>query len=116
MDPRLSSQDALSLWRGVLVASHSPETPDLTARQMAILLTVYLKLPPHTVRGLSAALAISKPAVTRALDTLCILGFVKRRRDDADGRNVIVQRTVKGSVFVSDFADTILRQAAHLRP
>jgi len=115
MDPRLSSQDALSLWRDVLVASHSLKTPDLTARQMAILLTVYLKPPPHTVRGLSSALAISKPAVTRALDTLGNQGFLKRRRDETDARNVLVQRTVKGSVFVSDFADTILRQAEHLR-
>ena len=32
--------------------------------------TVYLDPPPHTVRGLAAALGVSKPAITRALDTL----------------------------------------------
>lgn len=114
MGVQVSSLNALSLWRDVLLAAHSETTPDLTARQMAILLTIYLKPPPHTVRGLSASLHISKPGVTRALDTLGRLGFLKRRRDDADRRNVLVQRTVKGSVFVSDFADTIIREAEHL--
>ena len=31
-------------------------SPDLTMRQAAILLTVYLEAPPHTVRGLAERL------------------------------------------------------------
>lgn len=70
--------------------------------------TVYLDPPPHTVRGLAAALGVSKPAITRALDTLGGLDLLKRARDDADRRNVLVQRTAKGSTFVHDFADLIV--------
>ncbi len=102
---------ALQLWYDVTLAGVRGETADLTQRQMAILLHVYLKPPPHTVRGLAATLDVTKPAITRALDTLGRLGLLKRRRDDADRRNVLVQRTVKGSVFLSEFADGVARIA-----
>jgi DNA-binding MarR family transcriptional regulator len=99
---------ALGLWRTALVTSVRQSGPDLSARQMAILLTVYLSDPPHTVRGLAAHINVSKPAVTRALDRLSLLGYVKRKRDLEDKRNVLVQRTVKGSVFLSDFAEMVI--------
>ena len=79
---------------------------DLTARQMLLLLTVYRTDGPHTVRGLAAGMGISKPAVTRALDRLGQLDLTRRKRDENDRRNVLVQRTVKGSVFLADFAAT----------
>lgn len=101
----LTTQQILELWRGTLVESVRREGPDLSARQMAILMTVYLTESPHTVRGLAAELKISKPAVTRALDTLGRLSLIKRRRDENDRRSVLVQRTVSGSVFLSEFAD-----------
>jgi DNA-binding MarR family transcriptional regulator len=104
--------DALALWRDVIVEQVAGDNPDLTQRQMAILLIVYMRPPPHTVRGLAAQLAISKPAVTRALDALSRLSYVKRKRDEADRRNVLVQRTVKGSIFVSDFGEAIARISA----
>lgn len=103
---------ALGLWRTALVASVRQDGPDLSARQMAIMLQVYLTDPPHTVRGLAGTLNISKPAVTRALDRLSLLGFVKRKRDTEDKRNVLVQRTVKGSVFLSDFAEMVIQAGA----
>lgn len=103
---------ALGLWRTALVASVRRDGPDLSARQLAILLQVYLTDPPHTVRGLAALLNISKPAVTRALDRLSVLTFVKRKRDLEDKRNVLVQRTVKGSVFLSDFAELVIAAGA----
>jgi len=37
------------------------------------------------------------------------LGFARRKRDEADGRNVLVQRTVKGAVFLSDFSALVSR-------
>ncbi len=97
----------LSVWRGAICESVRRDGPDLSARQMAILLTVYLSPPPHTVRGLSADLKISKPAVTRALDTMGRLELIRRRRDQADRRSVLVQRTVKGTVFLSEFAELV---------
>ena len=78
---------------------------------MAVLLTVYLADGPHTVRGLSEILNVSKPAITRALDRLGVLDLVRRKPDEADRRSVLVQRTVKGSVSLSEFSDIISRAA-----
>ena len=103
----LNQDDALALWRDALSASVRGDGPDLSARQMSILLTVYTQTPPHTVRGLSESLNISKPAISRALDRLGQLDFVRRRRDDYDRRSIEVQRTVKGAVFLSEFADQV---------
>ena len=82
--------------------------PDLSARQLSLLLTVYLT-PPHTVRGLAELLRVSKPAISRALDRLGMLGFARRNRDEADRRNVLVQRTMRGAVFLSDFSALVAR-------
>jgi len=49
----LDRASALSLWRNVTVTSVKAEEPDLTARQLAVLMTVSLGNPPHTVRGLA---------------------------------------------------------------
>ena len=95
----------MNLWHRVMVATLERDLPDLTARQFALLLQVYLGPTPHTVRGLAAQLKMSKPAVTRALDRLSALGFVKRMRDKGDRRSVIITRTVDGALFLRVFAD-----------
>ncbi len=81
-------------------------------------MTVRLQPAPHTVRGLAATLNVGKPAITRALDTLSRLGFVQRRRDPKDGRNVFVERTEKGDAFLEQLGATILQddQAQQIRP
>ncbi|MGE0745925.1 MAG: MarR family winged helix-turn-helix transcriptional regulator [Rhodospirillales bacterium] len=107
MAVELSRADALALWRAAISESVRRDGPDLSARQMAILLAVYIGEPPHTVRGLAADLKIAKPAVSRALDRLSILGLVRRKTDPDDRRNVLVQRTVKGATFLSDFAAVV---------
>ena len=106
---------ALQLWRHVVVDTVRSDSPDLSARQFAILLTVYLAPPPHTVRDLALTLSISKPAITRALDKLCELHFLRRKKDEEDRRNVLVQRTVKGSVFLSELADRIYVAEGEIR-
>ncbi len=98
---------ALDLWRRTIAEGVRRDLPDLSTRQMAILLIVYTLPAPHTVRGLAAQLAISKPAVTRAIDRLGALDFVRRKTDEADRRSVLVQRTVKGAVFLADYAELI---------
>jgi DNA-binding MarR family transcriptional regulator len=108
----LSAPQALALWRGALAASLRSGGPDLTSRQAVLLLTVYLTEPPHTVRGLAADLAISKAAVSRALDRLSKLGFVRRRVDEADRRSVLVHRTGAGDAFLAGFAGLIVASAA----
>ena len=84
------------------------DQPDLSNRQMAVLLTVYLEPPPHTVRGLAAKLNVTKPVITRALDTMGRLGLLTRRRDEADRRNVLVQRTLAGALAVEQLGDAIV--------
>ncbi len=103
---------ALNAWRKVLVEGVRSKGPDLSSRQLALMLTVYLEEGPHTVRGLASFLNISKPAISRALDRLGELDFVKRRRDEKDKRNVLVQRTANGSVFLVQFAESIKRANA----
>src|SRR5215472_16065729 len=87
---------------------------DLSARQLAVLLTIYLEPPPHTVRGLAAKLKVTKPVITRALDTMGKLGLVSRRRHEADRRNVVIQRTAKGALAVERFGDVLIRTAREL--
>jgi DNA-binding MarR family transcriptional regulator len=77
--------------------------PDLTNRQMALLMLVYLDSGPHTVRGLARALNVSKPVVTRALNRLGALGYLRRQRDEADKRNIFIARTTKGADFLAEF-------------
>ena len=114
MSKPLTAHGGLDLWRRALVGSVSGDGPDLTARQMALMLTVYLTGPPHTVRGLAATLNVSKPAITRAIDRLSQLDFVRRKPDEADRRSVLLQRTIRGSVFLRDFGDQIVRSAKAL--
>lgn len=101
-------EEALDLWRRVTVSTVRSDAPDLTARQMAVLMTVRLQPAPHTVRGLAQTLNVGKPAITRALDTLTRLSFVQRRRDPKDGRNVFVERTERGDAFLGQLGETIL--------
>ena len=107
----IDSFQALDLWRRAIIVSVRNAAPDLTARQTAMLLAVYLMEPPHTVRGLAELLRISKPAVTRGIDRLSDLGLVDRRIDDGDRRSVLIQRTVRGSDFLRDFAELIVDAA-----
>ncbi len=94
-------------WMHTLVDYVRSGEPDLTNRQMALLMLVYLDPGPHTVRGLARALNVSKPVVTRALNRLGTLGYLRRQRDDADKRNIFVARTPKGAEFLADFGNFV---------
>ena len=107
-----NTMDALRLWHRILSRSLSELPYDLSSRQMAVLSTVYLMEPPHTIRSLADQLNISKPAICRAVDTLSMMELIKRKKDDADKRNVFIQRTIQGSVFLSDFGDVIREECA----
>ena len=105
---------SIELWRHALVSSVRGDAPDLSARQMALMLSVYLGEGPHTVRGLAQALRISKPAVSRALDRLGELSYVRRQRDDLDRRNVLVQRTADGANFLYAFSRLVDEAIVHV--
>ncbi len=105
---------ALKLWHDVSLDLVHDNDVDLSVRQTAILLTVYLEAPPHTVRGLAARLKVTKPVITRALNTMGALDLVKRRRDDKDRRNVLIQRTVQGSLFIDRLAQKIIARSSEI--
>ena len=114
MAVHLRPSQALRLWQQVALAEVRSDVPDLTMRQMAILLIIYLDPPPHTVRGLAARLGVTKPVITRALDTMGALKLVSRHRDARDKRNVLVKRTVEGALFVERFGDVIIEKGREL--
>jgi DNA-binding MarR family transcriptional regulator len=111
MGMRFSTSQSLQLWHDVALSQVQDAEPDLSVRQMCILLTIYLEAPPHTVRDLAKKLRVSKPVITRALDSMGKLGLVSRRRDDEDKRNVLVQRTVKGALYLERLSDLVAEKA-----
>ena len=104
---RPTRKESLALWHRVTLASVIMKGPDLSSRQMAILMTVYLEDKAHTVKSLSDRLNVTKAVITRALDTLTRYGFVERAPDLRDKRSIIVKRTPGGILHLQRFADLI---------
>ena len=105
------ANQALRSWMQTLISYVRSGQPDLTNRQMALMLLVYLTPGPHTVRGLAQTLGVSKPVITRALNTLGALGYLRRVRDESDRRNVFVAKTSMGQDFLEGF-ERNLQQAS----
>jgi DNA-binding MarR family transcriptional regulator len=98
---RAAANPLLHILKDTLTASVASDGPDFTARQLSMFLKVYLEPgTEHTVRGLAAALNISKPAISRALNRLEEFDLTKREKDASDRRSVIVRRTHKGSTYL----------------
>ena len=110
----LTPSQSLGLWHAVSLAQVRVDSRDLTLRQLAILLHIYLVPPPHTVRALAARLKVTKPVITRALDSMGALKLVARRRDEEDRRSVLVRRTVEGALYVERLGDAIIKEALEL--
>jgi DNA-binding MarR family transcriptional regulator len=105
----------VGILRETIVALVRRDGPDLSARQMGVFLTSYLREGPHTVRGLAAELNVSKPAITRALDRLGELDLARRKTDPLDRRSVLVQRTVKGQALLRDMRSIMTEAQATMR-
>jgi DNA-binding MarR family transcriptional regulator len=114
MSIELTASQALGLWHGVSLRQVQEDGRDLTIRQLAILLQIYLVPPPHTVRGLAGTLGVTKAVITRALDTMGAMGLVARVRDDVDRRNVVIRRTVAGALYLEKFGDLVIDQGRKL--
>lgn len=110
----MTSGQGLHLLHQVSLSMVTDNERDLSQRQIAILLEIYLTPPPHTIRDLAAKLGVTKPVITRALDTMGHMGLVDRRRDENDKRNVLVQRTVRGSNYVEGMGDLVSKIAGKL--
>ena len=103
---RTAVEPLLHVFMATMVSSVAGNAPDLSARQLAIFLKIYLEPgTEQTVRGLAAALNVSKPAITRALDRLEELAFARRATDPKDRRSVIARRTTTGSAYLRTLAD-----------
>nr|WP_307233106.1 MarR family winged helix-turn-helix transcriptional regulator [Pararhizobium capsulatum] len=113
MPIEMSASQALNLWHGASL-QQVRLGHDLTLRQISILLHIYLVPPPHTVRGLAETLGVTKPVITRALDTMGDLQLVSRNRDDKDRRNVIIKRTLEGALYLEKLGDLIIDQGRKL--
>ena len=109
------ARQALAFWQGVNVHALQFMPVDLSARQSAVLLHVYLNDEQYGIKDIAYALQISKPAVCRAVDALEDLRLVKRKPDPTDGRHVLITPTAKGSNYLGKFARIIMnvsKQAA----
>ncbi|HUB48383.1 MAG TPA: MarR family transcriptional regulator [Acetobacteraceae bacterium] len=106
-----SADQLVGILRETVVALVRRDGADLSARQLGVFLTCYLRDGGHTVRGLAAELNVSKPAITRALDRLGELDLARRKVDPLDRRSVLVQRTMKGAAFLRDLR-AIMGEAA----
>jgi hypothetical protein len=53
MPDSLTPTRLLKLWHKALIKGVRRDTPDLSARQMAVLLNIYVDPQPHTMRALS---------------------------------------------------------------
>lgn len=107
----MNNRDALELWHDVIMNQVTQGAHDLSMRQFGILFTVYLEPGPHTVRGLAQKLNVTKPVITRALDAMGQLDLLARRRDANDKRNVLIQRTVAGALYVETYGDLIIEKS-----
>jgi len=108
---KLRAEQALKLWHDISLDQVKDNLPDLSQRQLSILLTIYLEPPPHTVRDLAQKLDVSKPVITRALDSMGKMKLVTRKRDDEDRRNVLIHRTLEGASYLDDLATSLIKNA-----
>ena len=113
--PNPVSDAQIGLLRNTVVALVRRDGADLSARQLGVFLTCYLKQGAHTVRGLAADLNVSKPAITRALDRLGELDLTRRKVDALDRRSVLVQRTPRGSAFLRDLRKIMLEASGEAK-
>ena len=108
-DPEL-----IEILRDTIVGTVRRDGPDLSARQLAVLLVCRLDDPPHTVRGLAVTLNVFKPAITRAADRLEALGLAERRSDPRDRRSVLIVPTASGRALVKEMGE-MMRAASKPR-
>ena len=97
----LTGQGLLPQLHHTMLAMVRREQPDLTARQLAVLLCVYLDDGPHTVRALAQELNVCKPSISRALDRLGEFDLARRKVDPTDRRSVFVLPTPAGRAFLA---------------
>ena len=105
------NSETTQILRDTIVEMVRRDSPDLSARQLAVFLTCGLSNGDQTVRGLADKLNVSKPAITRALDRLKALDLARRAPDPMDRRSVLIKHTIKGKAYLRDLC-SIVNEAA----
>ncbi len=103
----------LVFWKEVLLAHVRSGQPNLTNRQMTVLMVLYASGDTYTVGGLAAKLTLSSPVVGRSLNALEALGYLKRSRDPTDARSSLTHRTASGAAFLNSFGAAIANASGH---
>jgi DNA-binding MarR family transcriptional regulator len=106
----------MDIVREVIVALVRRDGPALSTHQLGVYLTCYLKDGDHTVRGLAAALNVSKSVITRALDKLGELELTRRRPDPADRRSILVERTGPGRALLDEMQSVGIAAMREVEP
>jgi DNA-binding MarR family transcriptional regulator len=104
---QLPATHFLSLISEAMIHLVRRDGPDLTARQLSVFLTTYLEDRRHTIQGLAADLKIAKPAIGNVLDQLEAFDLTCRTVDRRDRRSILVGRTLRGAVFLSELQGTM---------
>ena len=86
--PRRGDADHLATLRDALIDGVRGDGPDLTQRQLALLLILVTDPGPHHVRDLAARMQVGKPCICRAMDRLEALMFAERQMNARDLRSV----------------------------
>ena len=104
MTTRLTSHHAWKLWHEAWSALVRAEGPDQSTRQMANLSQVYIAPLLQTLRRPADIPRIFNLAAVLVMDTLNRTKFARRKRDESDKPNFLIQPIVKGSIFLSEFS------------
>jgi DNA-binding MarR family transcriptional regulator len=113
--PNPLSQPLAAMLKETMIALVRSDRLDLSARQLAVFLMVYLEPDSQTVRGLAARMAVSKPAITRAVDRLVELSLVKRLPDPRDRRSVLIGRVREGVGLMGEVRRLLAKAAKDAR-
>lgn len=86
----------MDLAAAALAWTRAGPASEFTTRQLALLAHVCDGEGPRHVRDIAGHLGVSKPVVTRAVNTMAHLGLVERSRLEEDKRCCLVGATAKG--------------------
>ncbi len=94
--------DRLAPWKHAVIGWVRSDWPDLTNRQLALLMVVCREKGPHPVRALAGRLGVPKPVISRVLDRLAALRLIEREIDRRDRRNVYAVATDEARRMLDD--------------
>jgi DNA-binding MarR family transcriptional regulator len=91
-------------------ALREPTLADLTVRQLGVMMFIANKSKTdiYSTKDIHELLGLSKPAITRACDTLQELGYVVRKAHPLDRRMVSLTLTNLGTRYLNKMAKVSL--------